>query len=231
MEPAHDPIFLSYDMAEAASAPEPVVLVLDLGSPSLQDLAALKPTEADVARAATYGVVRRERFLARRAVLRHFLAARFHGEASDVVVGSQPSGEPTLIAPAQSSTPFLSIAGRGAFAAFALAARPIGVDLEILGPPEEIPEAVLHKAERKNLAGLDASARHEAFVKIWTLKEAYVKALGVGLAREPSEIEVRFDAVGGIELVDRGAHVPASALRCEVERRGHDALIISCVLL
>jgi len=231
MEPAPNPISFSYDMAEAASVAEPAVLVLDLDAPSLQGLASLKPTDEDVARAAIYGAVAGKQFLARRALLRHFLAARFHCAAADVVVGSQPSGEPTILAPAQTAAPFLSIAGRSVFAAFALAARPIGVDLEILGPAEEIPEAVLHKAERTSLAKFDGPARHEAFLKIWTLKEAYVKALGVGLAREPSEIEVHFEADGGIDLIDCGARVPASAFRCETVRCGRESLIISCVLL
>jgi phosphopantetheinyl transferase len=231
MEPARNPIVLSYDMAEAASAAEPVVLVLDVDAPPLQKLASLPPTSDDVARAAVYGAFGQKQFFARRALLRHFLAARYHCAAADIVVGSQPSSEPTLLAPAQAAASFVSIAGRGAFAAFALAARPIGVDLEILGPAEEIPEAMLHKAERAKLLGLDGAARHEAFLKIWTLKEAYVKAQGVGLAREPSEIDVRLDADGGIELVDCGVRVPATAARCEITRRGDVPLIISCILL
>lgn len=231
MKPAHDLISFSLDLAEAALLAEPVVLVLDLDARPLQDLAMLPPTAEDVASATSRGVAARKRFFTRRALLRHFLGVRFHCAAADVVVASKPSGAPRLLAPRQAAMPFLSIAGRGGFAAFAVAARPIGVDLEILGSPEEVPNAMLHEAERNRLAGLDEASRHQAFLKIWTLKEAYVKALEAGLAREPSDIEVRFGDDGEIQLIDRGARVPAKALRCEVMRIGHDTLIISSVLL
>src|SRR5206468_7955653 len=46
------------------------------------------------------------------------------------------------------------------------------------------------RAEVAALQGLAPADRPDAFLAIWTAKEAYVKARGVGLAEDPDGIEV-----------------------------------------
>ena len=50
---------------------------------------------------------------------------------------------------------------------------------------------MLHDLEKKALLALPAAARSEEFLRLWTAKEAYLKALGIGLRREPTEISLR----------------------------------------
>ena len=229
MKASRDTIFLTHDFAEAASHKGAVVLVLDLDDPRLDDQRALPATAEDLSRAASYGEVARKTFLARRVLLRHFLAARLGCAAGEIVVDADPSGAPKLVAP-KKNTLFISVSCRGSFAAFTAAATPIGVDLEILGAPEDVPSAMLHESERARLSGFDTAARHKAFLELWTLKEAYLKARRLGLSREPSEIAVTFTD-GRIAFFDRGTPVPAKAALCKTEPLRNNTIIIGCVLL
>jgi 4'-phosphopantetheinyl transferase len=87
----------------------------------------------------------------------------------------------------------------------------IGVDVESVHPLEP-PAIALHPAERQRLAGLPDMLRVDAFYGLWTVKEAYLKALGVGLRREPSDIRV-IAQDGGLEIADRGRPVALAACR------------------
>ena len=105
-----------------------------------------------------------------------------------------------------------SLAGRDDVVAAAVAGDPIGVDVEVIAAPFEPPLHVLHPAERAVLETAGQGA-YEIFLLLWTAKEAYVKALGAGLAREPREIEIRLAGAGGcgaFEVFDCGRRVPAA---------------------
>jgi phosphopantetheinyl transferase len=84
----------------------------------------------------------------------------------------------------------ISSSSRENVAIFGLARERIGVDVEVSA---EIEPAwnVLHDLEKKALLALPAAARSEEFLRLWTAKEAYLKALGLGLRREPTEISLR----------------------------------------
>jgi 4'-phosphopantetheinyl transferase len=61
----------------------------------------------------------------------------------------------------------------------------VGVDVERIRPRkewDELASVVLHPAERERLEALEGEPRWQGFYRIWTLKEAMAKALGVGLA-------------------------------------------------
>ncbi|MFE7015959.1 4'-phosphopantetheinyl transferase family protein [Streptomyces sp. NPDC057651] len=62
----------------------------------------------------------------------------------------------------------------------------VGADIESLPAPSTVESvtAVLHPRERDEIAGLaHSTARAAAFGRVWVRKEAYFKALGIGLAR------------------------------------------------
>lgn len=61
----------------------------------------------------------------------------------------------------------------------------VGVDTEPLARdinPDELADMVLTEAEQQELAGTTGKARNRHFLRVWTLKEAYVKAIGLGLS-------------------------------------------------
>jgi 4'-phosphopantetheinyl transferase len=68
------------------------------------------------------------------------------------------------------------------------------VDLERIGKPaldhERVAERFFARAESAYLRSLPAATRLESFFRLWTLKEAYVKALGEGLRIPLASFEV-----------------------------------------
>ena len=113
--------------------------------------------------------VRRRRFVARRAALSTILA-RYTGRP--VCFNSADSGD---------------------VAAVAVAARPVGVDIEIDAPRRletRIAERMFAPDERAALDALRGDARRHLFHRCWVAKEAYAKGLGRGLAMRFEEFSV-----------------------------------------
>ncbi|CAL9654459.1 hypothetical protein SUDANB145_06722 [Streptomyces sp. enrichment culture] len=94
-----------------------------------------------------------------------------------------PHGRPAVAGPAGDALHF-SLSHTAGLALLALAARPVGVDVERVPEPRLAEDAArsLHRAERAELARLSAGARPGAFARCWTRKEAYLKATGEGLS-------------------------------------------------
>lgn len=138
---------------------------------------------------------------ARRAALAQ-LVADWRGRAGEAApaIGATGFGAPCALGLAD--PPFVSLAHRPGLLALAVAERPVGVDCEWLGPAQPPAWNVLAETERARLAAIDEPvARHRAFLIVWTQKEAYVKALGLGFRREPSGYAVR-DVASGRFVVD-----------------------------
>ena len=149
----------------------------------------LAPTPRDLQEAPSRDPARGA-FLRRRALSRRIVAARLGVAPQSVEIGHAPSGAPRVLAP--SSSLKISVSGRADFCAVAMAEAPIGVDIE---PSRAIepPWSLLHPNERNTLETLTGEARAEAFARLWTAKEAYLKALGLGFARDPTKIAIGLD--------------------------------------
>ena len=149
----------------------------------------LAPTARDLHEAPSRDPARGA-FLRRRAATRRAVATRLGVAPESVEIGHAPSGAPRVLAPASSLK--ISVSGRADFCAVAMAEAPIGVDIE---PSRAIepPWSLLHPNERRALETLTGEARADAFLRLWTAKEAYLKALGHGFAREPTKIAIGLD--------------------------------------
>lgn len=170
------------------------VLLADVLDPRLSQVRPLAPTPRDLQDAARPLAGPRDHFLARRALLRRLVAARLAVSPEDVVIGHDETGQPRIEAPAPSGL-HVSVSARGPLAALAVSPLPVGVDLEPLAEPQEPVWDVLHARER---GGVENAWRQRAedtpFLAIWTAKEAYLKALGLGLKREPSRLHVIYES-------------------------------------
>jgi 4'-phosphopantetheinyl transferase len=85
---------------------------------------------------------------------------------------------------ADASGVFVSISHSAGHVACAVAAVPVGVDLEPLARPRDhlaLAGAVHSVAQREQLAALAPAARAEPFLRAWTIKEAWLKAREQGL--------------------------------------------------
>lgn len=152
-------------------------------------------TEAERARAARFLVAapRREyvlgRWLARRA-----LAAWTGSEPTSWTFVLGPHGRPEPRGPA-AATPNLNLSHGGGLVVCASALQAVvGVDVE--GVARDLPTSDLHRFfapdEAAALLELDAGGRHDRFWRLWTLKEAWLKARGTGVAGGLASFSIRF---------------------------------------
>jgi len=115
-----------------------------------------------------------------RRLLQHLAATAFGTDR--IAIGAEPSGRPILLDPPKPA--FISLTHSGQVVAAALARRPVGIDAEQLPRAPHHPRLVPRVCSPVEIDALDRLApneRDEAFMRIWTRKEAYGKALGVGL--------------------------------------------------
>ena len=77
---------------------------------------------------------------------------------------------------------FLSLSHGGGMAVLAVGDRPVGCDTERLSRVRETVMRRFLKEERAFVEGAGKGAREEAFFRIWTGKESYLKMTGEGLS-------------------------------------------------
>jgi 4'-phosphopantetheinyl transferase len=158
----------------------------------------------------------RRQWIAAHVALRQILAhyTTIAPEALRLQVHAGRQGKPALLD--EPSLRF-NLTHAGERAALAVAwQREVGIDLEPLAgdlPGHENLDALVASTctptEAAWIATLSPPDRREAFLKLWTLKEAYLKGIGVGLTVEPRMIEV-------------GPHPPAPLSSPQWERGGAD---------
>jgi 4'-phosphopantetheinyl transferase len=133
--------------------------------------------------------------------------ARYLGaEPETVALVRTAAGKPEL--PGSPLRASLAHSGEVALVAVALG-REVGVDVE---RPREGVERwslaghVLTPGEQERLQHLPAGRRGDAFLSLWTRKEAVLKAAGTGLATDPRRVEVGPDGAVSVppELDRRG---------------------------
>jgi 4'-phosphopantetheinyl transferase len=161
---------------------------LDLAAGEVERLAALLAPE-EHAQAARYRFARdRRRFVVRRARLRQCLSAQAGIAPERLVLVEGPFGKPAL-----AGGPHFSLSHSGEHWALAIAGVPIGVDVEQLNPAidhADIAKGLFGPRECAALAALPADRAPRGFFDCWARKEAFVKAIGLGLSYPLDAFEV-----------------------------------------
>ncbi|MER5184161.1 4'-phosphopantetheinyl transferase superfamily protein [Streptomyces sp. NPDC002896] len=143
-------------------------------------------------RAAAFREARdRDTYLAAHVGLRLLLGAYLGVPPADVPLErlpcpmcEEPHGRPVV----RGDPVHFSLSHSGGLCLLALAATPVGVDIEAvpdLAVADEV-GACLHPRESAELSELRAVDRPAAFARAWARKEAYLKGLGMGLGRDMS---------------------------------------------
>jgi 4'-phosphopantetheinyl transferase len=161
----------------------------------------------------------RDRWVVARGHLRCVLAAYTGTAPAALVLAAGPHGKPYLLQAGEPAPLRFNVSHAEAVALIAVAwRREVGVDVEC----ERADRADLGVARRlfsadeaETLAALPADARVQAFFALWATREAYAKAIGLGLeamaATPPVGWTLRDLPVGpgyaGAVAVERGAEV------------------------
>ncbi len=177
-------------------------------------------TDADRARAAR--LVRaqdRRRWAMARLGLRRILAAETGRPADTLGIVTGPTGKPYLVG----GGPHFNLSHSGGLALVALCQdAPVGIDLEQPGRARDLDgmaRLVMTGEELDSFGRLPQSDQPSAFLRLWTRKEAAVKADGRGLSIDPRTLSVGMDParvrrvqIGGVEYVvhDLALSWPAS---------------------
>jgi 4'-phosphopantetheinyl transferase len=178
---------------------EIVVARLDAGAEETRSLESCL-SDAERERAARFRFERdRRRFIVARARLREELAARLGVRPAAVRFAYGDNGKPRLADHALQFS--VSHCDDVALFAFSKTAE-VGVDIEAIRPVREadaIAVQFFSPLEHAGYAALAPRDRLLGFFRVWTRKEAYVKALGVGFSMALE----RFD----LSVAPRGWHV------------------------
>jgi 4'-phosphopantetheinyl transferase len=138
----------------------------------------------------------------RHAALRAFCATTLGLAPTRLALAHDALDAPLLLLDGAPGPWRISSSSRENIALFGLSDDRIGVDVELFAEDEPAWN-VLHSKEEAALRALPEDYRAEAFLGLWTVKEAYLKALGLGLRREPAElcVEMRGET---FEIADAG---------------------------
>jgi 4'-phosphopantetheinyl transferase len=169
-------------------------IALDVPPPPGDPADGLSPEER--ARATRYRFdVDRRRFVTARSALRSILGGYLGVPPAAVAFTTGPSGKPMLDAGRHDPILRFNLSHSHDVALVVVAHdRDVGVDVERLRrlpDPEAIVARFFSADERVALARLPPARRLPAFFRVWTVKEAYLKACGEGFRRDLRQIEVQ----------------------------------------
>lgn len=155
-------------------------------------------------------------FIARRGLLRLILSAYLDTKPKNIQFLYGPFGKPSLRTKLSGRNLDFNLSHSDGLAIYAISEnRSIGIDVERVRPIAEaslIVEQLFSPNERTRISSLSQEKRLEEFYKIWTCKEACLKATGDGLQKPLDQIEVSLSQ--GQEVPFLINHVDSFKDRC-----------------
>ena len=129
------------------------------------------------------------RFVVARAVLRSLLGLATEVDPAEVVFAYGEHGKPRLAA----GGPSFNASDSGDFVAVGLASAELGIDVEVVRPlarRERLALRICTERELEAFETIPEAERDAAFLRLWTCKEAALKAVGIGLSGGVRNIEI-----------------------------------------
>jgi 4'-phosphopantetheinyl transferase len=158
-------------------------------------LAELPPEEH--ARATRFQVTAaRHRFVLAHSVLRRSLGSLIDTDPEDLVFSTGERGKPLLADPAIVDPPQFNLSHSGNVVVFVVGPVDVGVDVEGLrevSNATRLARRFFSPSEQSMINALDGATRDHAFLRIWTQKEAFLKATGLGVGMPLCEVETEPD--------------------------------------
>lgn len=177
----------------AAGAVDIWIANLELSPARLSDLTSALSAD-EIARADRFKFERdRQRFIAARGTLRVLLGRYLDQDPARLRFNYGPHGKPALTGLGHGRSLYFNVSHSGGRALYAVTeAGDVGVDLEMMQddfPVEDVAAHVFTAAEMAALLQVSGVERNVRFFTYWTRKEAYCKAMGVGITFDPRRID------------------------------------------
>lgn len=162
----------------------------------------------------------RREFALCRAALRVVLCERLACPNGELTFEDGEYGKPSALIRGQPAKVSFNISHSGRHGLIAMAGRGrLGVDVEPRDRRRKLDvliTEVLTPAEQSRLAGTGVIRKQQLFFRLWTMKEALVKALGKGFSLHISEFEIPPPMCNGQRLCEfRFPHLPEMRWRLE----------------
>jgi 4'-phosphopantetheinyl transferase len=181
---------------------------LDLPTARLQVLEQLLSREEKMKAERFYRDRDRRRYAAAHGILKSIIALYLGMEASWVRFQYGRNGKPVLVNEFANTGICFNISHSEGIALFALSrGRQIGVDIETVREIPEISQIASHffsTRENEALNRIPKGKRLQAFFRCWTVKEAFIKAIGEGLRFPLDSFSVSIDPDEPAELFEVG---------------------------
>jgi 4'-phosphopantetheinyl transferase len=177
-------------------------LELDSSEPDAARLAALLSAD-ERARADAFRFERhRSRYVGGRSRLRELLAAYVGEDARALGLVEGPNGKPELTG----HDLRFNLAHSESLGICAVSTAEVGVDVEVVERErrpqwEAMAKRFFHGDELRAVDGLSGEAGWREFLRTWTLKEACLKATGLGLLTDPASFSVAPVLAGRTDVV------------------------------
>ena len=129
------------------------------------------------------------RFIVARAMLRSLLGHATGVDPADVVFAYGEHGKPRLAA----GGPSFNASDSGEFVVVALASAELGADIEVLRPlarRDRLARRICTEREIEAFQAIPEARRDAALLRLWTCKEAALKAVGTGLPGGLRNVEI-----------------------------------------
>lgn len=138
----------------------------------------------------------RDQFLIARAMVRQLLSRHADVDPADWEFDANEYGRPHVSYPDVKGVPNFNVSHTQGLAAVVLSDTPdVGVDTERLGRAlsfDDLSQSLFSEHERQWIDRFLPHMRQEAFYEVWTLREAYAKARGLGFSLPYESFRIDF---------------------------------------
>lgn len=148
----------------------------------------------------------RQRFIVARGCLRLLLSRYLEISPAEIHFSYSANGKPLLATSTPTIEPLsFNLAHSDSLALYAFTrVAEIGIDLERIRPEftgDDIAKRFFSAVEVASLNELPKELRNEAFFNCWTRKEAFIKAIGIGLSLPLDQFDVTLSPAEPAELI------------------------------